>query len=141
MDSCKGMDTPLPHSINRESPTSSLDATSFPYAHILGSIRYLASCTRPDICFTANFLSCFMKNLAHHHIQYLKRLLRYLKTTTEFSLTYRRESMPIGLLGYSDAHWGVIQVHVNLHQVMFSSLQMLLSLGKVRNNHVSHYLL
>ncbi|KAH6555455.1 hypothetical protein KP509_27G065100 [Ceratopteris richardii] len=138
MDSCTGMDTPLPQTLNHNSTPPSIDKPSFPYAHVLSSIRYLVSCTRADICFASNYLSRYMQNPTHSHIQYLKRLLCYLKQTCDISLTYSKTSVPTGLIGYSIPKWGVIHVHINLHQDISSPLQMLLSHGKARSNLVSH---
>ncbi|KAH7431214.1 hypothetical protein KP509_08G036600 [Ceratopteris richardii] len=109
MDSCKGVSTPLPTSLKSNPATSSTDAsTEFPFAQILGSIRYLVTCTRPDICFAANSLSRFMQNPQAQHILLLKRLLRYLKQSQHYSLTYRTqpEASRWTLYGYSDADWG-----------------------------------
>ncbi|KAH7434384.1 hypothetical protein KP509_06G015200 [Ceratopteris richardii] len=63
MDSCKGVSTPLPTSLKSNPATSSTDAsTDFPFAQMLGSIHYLVTCTRLDICFASNYLSRFMHN-------------------------------------------------------------------------------
>ena len=35
---------------------------TFPYRQILGSIRYLVSCTHPDLSYSSGFLSRFMQN-------------------------------------------------------------------------------
>ena len=49
------------------------------YKQILGCIRYLVSCTCPDLCFTTGILSRVMQDPGPKHWQALKRLLRYLK--------------------------------------------------------------
>ena len=54
MSTCKGVLTPLPISLKTIKPTSSLtmtqksDMVPFSYANILGGIRYLVTCTKPD---------------------------------------------------------------------------------------------
>ncbi|KAH7415911.1 hypothetical protein KP509_14G065700 [Ceratopteris richardii] len=107
----KGVATPLPTTLESVTPTS-FDATptqGFPYAHILGGIRYPVTCTRPDIYFVANYLSRFMQQPTTHHIQLLKRLLRYLQHTKDFALVYRTQSADpssLSFIGYSDADWG-----------------------------------
>eukprot|EP00249_Psilotum_nudum_P036016 c6174_g1_i1 orf=1483-3276(+) len=109
---CKGVETPLPTSLklNQSDQSSALptDMGSFPYSNILGSIRYLVTCTRPDICFATNLLSHFMKAPTRIHIQYLKQLLRYLQHTKDYGIYYYT-SLPMptpSLVGYSDADWG-----------------------------------
>lgn len=49
-----------------------------------------------------------MKSPSLQHVQYLKRLLRYLQQTKDYGLSYSA-SKPLPspfLQGYSDAHWG-----------------------------------
>ncbi|KAH7291985.1 hypothetical protein KP509_29G045200 [Ceratopteris richardii] len=109
MDTYKGTATPLPSSLKSGSTALPSEvAPDFPFAQILGSIHYLVTCTRPDICFAANYLSRFMQQPQAHHIHLLKRLLRYLKQTQHYSLTYRTqpEATRWTLYGYSDADWG-----------------------------------
>ena len=48
---------------------------SLPYRQILGSIRYLVSCTRLDLSYCVGFLSRFMQNPELAHWQALKRVL------------------------------------------------------------------
>ena len=112
MSKCKGIATPLPISLKTKTSTSSMTQTSdmvaFPYANILGGIRYLVTCTRPDICFAANFLSRYMQAPSPIHTQHLKRLLRYLQETKDFGITYSA-CQPLTtpyLTCYSDADWG-----------------------------------
>ena len=112
MSTCKGISTPLPISLKTKTSSTTMPTTSdivaFPYANILGGIRYLVTCTRPDICFAANFLSRYMQAPSPIHTQHLKRLLRYLQETKDFGITYSA-SQPLPkpyLTCYSDADWG-----------------------------------
>ncbi|MCO5559997.1 hypothetical protein L7F22_013602 [Adiantum nelumboides] len=112
METCKGVDTPLPANVKFKRTNSLADTASstpqFPYANILGGIRYLVTCTHPDICFAANVVSHFMSSPSAIHIQYLKRVMRYLQQTKQFGLTYSSvapQPSPF-LVGYSDANWG-----------------------------------
>ncbi|MCO5594434.1 hypothetical protein L7F22_048464 [Adiantum nelumboides] len=92
MKTCKGVDTPLPANVKFKWTNSLVDTASstpqFPYANILGGIRYLVTCTRPDIYFAANVFSRFMSSPGAIHIQYLKRAISYLQQTKQFGLTY-----------------------------------------------------
>ncbi|MCO5560479.1 hypothetical protein L7F22_014094 [Adiantum nelumboides] len=112
MSSCKGVETPLPTSLKLKQPDSTLtvstETQSFPFANILGGIRYLVTCTRPDICFATNLLSRYMKAPSLQHIQHLKRLMRYLQHTKDYGICfYATHPLPTPFLfGYSDADWG-----------------------------------
>ncbi|KAH6556179.1 hypothetical protein KP509_1Z198700 [Ceratopteris richardii] len=110
MATCSGVPTPLPANVKPSSSSLHVKEVlpEFPFANILGSIHYLVTCTRPDICFAANYLSRFMQNAQPAHVQYLKHLLRYLQHTQDYCLVYkpRSSSAPLSLLGYSNADWG-----------------------------------
>ena len=58
------------------------------YASILGGVLYIANFTRPDIAFTANRLTRFLKRPNTTHCQALKRLVRYLYHTREVGVQY-----------------------------------------------------
>ena len=52
-----------------------------PYRHVIGSLRYLEQCTRPDIFFALNRLSRCQSNPGLPHWQELKHLCRYIAGT------------------------------------------------------------
>ncbi|KAH9687107.1 retrovirus-related pol polyprotein from transposon RE1 [Citrus sinensis] len=81
---------------------ASADATE--YRKVVGALQYL-SFTRPDISFAVNKLSQFMHSPSVLHWQAVKRVLRYLKSTTSYGLFLKRNS-PCLLHAYSDADWG-----------------------------------
>lgn len=58
------------------------------YINLLGATAYLATATRPDIAYPVAVLSRFSKNPGWTHWLALKRLLRYLKGTLDYKLTY-----------------------------------------------------
>ena len=45
-------------------------------------------CTRPDISFIIGLLSHFQSNLSHAHCSVVKRVLRYMRGTTNYMLCY-----------------------------------------------------
>lgn len=81
------------------------------YRSILGSIRYLVSCTRPDLAFASGMLSRYMHSPRHEHLVLANRLLEYINTTQNYGITFRRENMIGGLqvIGYTDADWATDQ--------------------------------
>ncbi|XP_052728602.1 secreted RxLR effector protein 161-like [Vigna angularis] len=78
-----------------------VDATKF--RQVIGSLMYL-TVTRPDLMFGINLISRFMANPKESHWAATKRLLRYLKGTTEYGLFYKKEGKT-GLIAYSDSDY------------------------------------
>jgi hypothetical protein len=58
------------------------------YALLLGSLQYLAIATRPDIAFAVNRLAAYTANPNLVHYGAAKRLLRYIKGTRNYGITY-----------------------------------------------------
>jgi hypothetical protein len=58
------------------------------YARTLGKLQFLANTTRPDISYTVNQLAVYTANPSLQHTGALKRILRYLKGTKSFGITY-----------------------------------------------------
>lgn len=79
------------------------DKTDQPYRGLIGSVQYLANCTRPDVLFAINFLAKYNNDPRVRHWMAAKSILRYLKYTKDYCLVYRAGS--IGITGYSDASW------------------------------------
>ena len=74
------------------------------YREVIGSLIYLMTCTRPDISYSVGLLSRFMQEPKELHWRFLKRLLRYLKTTRDYSLTYYKSNKENRkLIGYTDS--------------------------------------
>ena len=69
------------------------------YQSAVGSLMYLAVCTRPDIAYAVNILARFNSKPTKEHWTALKRVLRYLKGTT---LLYQQKGSD-DCIGYSDA--------------------------------------
>jgi hypothetical protein len=61
------------------------------YAALVGSLMYIASCTRPDLCFTASLLARFMSNPSDQHMAQALRAVRYLSRTKDFRLAIGSE--------------------------------------------------
>ena len=60
--------------------------------------------SRPDICYAISYLSRFQDKATDEHWTCLKRVLRYVKGTTNYGLVYRRSRSPL-LEGFCDADW------------------------------------
>ncbi|KAI3510913.1 hypothetical protein L1887_18051 [Cichorium endivia] len=73
------------------------------YRSLVGALQYL-TITRPDISYAVNQVSQFLQAPTVFHYQAVKRLLRYVKGTLSFGLTFSRPTYT-KLVGYSDADW------------------------------------
>ena len=60
--------------------------------------------TRPDLMYTTSLLSRFMSKPSEMHYKAAKRVLRYIKGTTELGIWFRRAEK-FSLIGYSDSDW------------------------------------
>jgi hypothetical protein len=76
-----------------------------PYQEAVGSLLYLAQCTRPDIAFAVNDVSRFNGKHSEAHWAAVKRIFRYLKGTVNLKLTFSNRKLD-GLQVFSDADWG-----------------------------------
>lgn len=84
-----------------------------PYQQAIGAIMYAMLGTRPDIAYAVTALSQFSHNPGHVHWTGVKRLLRYLRGTIDYKLTYSGSptspanirSFPT-ISGFCDADWG-----------------------------------
>jgi len=74
-----------------------------PYRELVGSLIYLANASRPDIAFAANALSRFCSNPGTAHWHLAKRILRYLKHTSHYSIVYEKNDDR--LQAFTDSDW------------------------------------
>jgi transposase InsO family protein len=71
------------------------------YTHLVGSLLYLANCTRPDISQAVGVLSKYMKSPTTVHWQSALGVLKYLAATRQQGIQYG--GCAAGLVGYCDA--------------------------------------
>jgi hypothetical protein len=100
---CKPMNTPMEAKLKLLVDTSSDLIYATLYKQIIGSLMYLTN-TRPDICFAVNTLSQFLVEPRHVHLVDAKHVMRYLKGTLDYGLSYDRDHNFI-LTGYTDSDW------------------------------------
>ncbi|KAL0286291.1 UNVERIFIED_CONTAM: Retrovirus-related Pol polyprotein from transposon TNT 1-94, partial [Sesamum calycinum] len=72
-----------------------------PYASVVRSLMYAMMCTRPDLCFAVRMVSRYQSNSGPDHWVAVKRILNYLKGTSDLALCYNGGSLR--LVGCSDA--------------------------------------
>ena len=73
---------------------------NIPYLSLIGSLLYASNGSRPDISYAVSLLARFSTNPHPRHWQAAKRVLRYLRLTTQYHITYAGTSGQIA--GYVD---------------------------------------
>ena len=76
------------------------------YRSMVGSLVYLASCTRPDISFVITKLSECLEKPTKAHFNACKHVMKYLRGTMDKGLCYNKCNSDIELIGFSDSDWG-----------------------------------
>ncbi|XP_050876401.1 secreted RxLR effector protein 161-like [Lathyrus oleraceus] len=103
MDSCKAMSTPMGSVsyVDQDELGVSIDMRKC--RGMIGSLLYLMA-SRPDIMFNVCLCACFQANPKESHLTVVKRIMKYLKGTTNVGLWYPKGSI-CKLVGYSDADY------------------------------------
>ncbi|GKC08088.1 zinc finger, CCHC-type containing protein [Tanacetum coccineum] len=99
---CTPVSTPMDTS-EKLMPNNGQAVSQLEYSRVIGCLMYAMTCTRPDIAFAVGKLSMYTSNLGTQHWQAIQRVLKYLKKTMDYSLTYT--GYPSVLEGYTDANW------------------------------------
>ncbi|KAL1213897.1 Retrovirus-related Pol polyprotein from transposon TNT 1-94 [Cardamine amara subsp. amara] len=104
MNECKSLSTPLTtHGKSEKGDYEEFkDVTK--YRSIVGGLLYLCA-SRPDLMYASSYLSRYMAKPLKRHYQEAKRVLRYVKGTTEYGVQFKSTQEP-ELVGYSDSDWG-----------------------------------
>ncbi|GJW19138.1 ribonuclease H-like domain-containing protein [Tanacetum coccineum] len=84
-------------------PEGSLVTDPTLYRSLAGSLQYLTF-TRPDLSYAVQQLCLYMHDPREPHLNAMKRVLRYLRGTTDLGLQLFR-STTSQLIAYSDADW------------------------------------
>jgi len=77
------------------------DATM--YRQLMGTLIYL-TLTRPDISFVVGVMSRYIQNPKKPHLEAVCRILRYVKSTLDHGIMYKRGG-ECKLVGYCDADY------------------------------------
>ena len=73
------------------------------YREIVGSLIYLMTCTRPDLCYVVTVLSQHLASPTTAHFNLAKYVLRYVKGSVNKGLCFTKA--PLNIIGYTDASW------------------------------------
>lgn len=103
MQDCKPASTPMETGLKLSAKSDSplVDETQF--RQLVGSLIYLIA-TRPDLSFAVSYISRFMTAPRADHWVAAKRVLRYVKGTSDYGLLYTRSDDP-RLSGFTDSDW------------------------------------
>lgn len=86
LESCNGVKNPMVPGSNRltkQEDGKKADATLF--KQMVGSLMYM-TVTRPDLAYSVCLISRFMANPMESHMMAAKRVLRYIRATTELGI-------------------------------------------------------
>ncbi|XP_070025461.1 secreted RxLR effector protein 161-like [Nicotiana sylvestris] len=103
MNRSKEIDTPMATAtkLDIDEPGSSVDQKL--YSGMISSLLYLTA-RRPEIVFSIGLFACFQANPKEFHLTAVKRILRYLKGTTDLCLWYPKGSN-FNIVGYADVDY------------------------------------
>ncbi|KAK3788830.1 hypothetical protein RRG08_032853 [Elysia crispata] len=111
MESCKPKQTACDMNINKllsqtHDDTGSVKTNPKQYKEIVGSLIYIMTATRPDLCFVVTKLSQYLSMPSDRHMIVAKHVLRYLKATIQQKLTFRKAVDNLSLSSFCDSDWG-----------------------------------
>lgn len=108
MDSCKPASTPMCANLQLQRPEED-QKLGKPYRELIGCLTYLMVTSRPDLSSAVSYFSQFQCNPSQEHWSHLKRILRYVRGTTQLGLMYRRQEQTEQIVGFADANWATDQ--------------------------------
>ncbi len=101
---CKQRATPCEQKLDYSDDAEEMsDVTK--YREAVGSLIYLATCTRPDLSFVVSRLSQYFTKPTIKQWTTVKHVLRYLKGTQNKELCFRKYKDDNLIHAYSDANW------------------------------------
>ena len=107
MENCVPKATPCDSNANKIRTDDSLElADPKLYREMIGSLIYVMTGTRPDLCYAISLLSQFMSRPKKVHLGLAKHVLRYIKGTLDYSLKFRKSDEMLNLIGFCDSDWG-----------------------------------
>lgn len=104
MEACKPALTPMASNLQLQK-ASKEEKLEKPYRELIGCLTYLMVTTRPDISAAVSYFSQFQCNPSHEHWTHVKRILRFLRGTTQHGLVYKKQELSKQIAGFADANW------------------------------------
>ena len=101
LESASFVRTPMSPNIKLNVDLLGKSVDSSLYRSMIGSLLYRID-SRPDISYNVGVCAKYQANPKESHMTTLKRIIKYVKTTTDFGAWYSKDTNDV-LLGYSDA--------------------------------------
>lgn len=101
MEDCNGAKSPMTKGFQVENKEEEIEV---PYRMLIGSLMFVCTASRPDICYAVSYLSQYLDKPKNCVWIEGKRVLRYLKETINLGLTYQKGKEQ-KIETYSDADW------------------------------------
>lgn len=98
--------TPVSTPIEQYLPTeevTNVKLSDAPYRQAIGCLMYLAVGTRPDVAFAVSYVSQFLGRPEEQHWSLVKRIMKYLRSSSELGILYRAGEITRRLQIFSDA--------------------------------------
>lgn len=106
MSDCKPVKSPMDANEKLKSTNENTNILhGVPYQELIGCLLYISQGTRPDISYVVNLLSKYNNRPEMQHWNALKRVLRYLKGSQDYRLTFKNVPDENMTHGYCDADW------------------------------------
>ncbi|XP_031249322.1 uncharacterized protein LOC116107157 [Pistacia vera] len=103
IENCKPVDLPLVPNLKLSKSDEAKKVDEGLYRSLIGCLLYLTA-TRLDLMYATSLLSRFMSQPTKTHFKTAKRVLRYVKGSTDFGVWFKR-SENLKLVGLSDSDW------------------------------------
>jgi hypothetical protein len=103
MDHCNSVHNPAVPGFKLTKDEGGVKVDSTLYKQIVGSLMYLTA-TRPDLMFIVSLISRYMESPTESHLLAAKRILRYIKGTTNFGIFYKKGGNT-KFFGYTDSDY------------------------------------
>ncbi|XP_031504006.1 uncharacterized mitochondrial protein AtMg00810-like [Nymphaea colorata] len=103
MQTCNTMSTPMSANLKSSDGQDQLYSNPRECRSLAGALQYL-TLTRPDLSYAVNFACQFMHALVVKHFQLLKRILRYVRGTSQYGIQFCK-SKDLTLRAFSDTNW------------------------------------
>ena len=103
LESCKEVATPLAQNEKISKNDGEKLEEPSAYRSFVGSLLYL-TVTKPDLMFPTGLLSRFMSSTSNVHMGVAKRVLKYVRGTTNLGIWYLKTGR-VKLDGYADSDW------------------------------------
>ena len=104
-NNAKPVQTPVDISTKLEKASENFEMFDITqYQSVVGSLLYISTRTRPDISYAVNQVSKYCSNPTVQHWNVVKRILSYLRGTTNLGILYCKQN-DLDLFEFSDSDW------------------------------------